>query len=120
MYRVKAFDQTLDWDEGFLEKYHIVKAEIVYVFDDKSQTYCCEFTPSFELWPVKYKFTFGAGSLRDDDWYEEADIDATFLTESIAYVHCHTFKYDTSENFGNPEDMDMEDAVQSAREILCL
>lgn len=108
-HRVKV-DDTSGWDEGLLSKHHIVKTETVYVFDRSQRTYCCEITPSYEMWPSHYELSFKDGTSdekREDAWEVVED---NFYLEEIKYIHCRDIDRQEVQSIG------MSECIEAAAE----
>lgn len=83
-----AIDETKHWNLGDLAQ-HVLRIETVFVYDATAAVYCCELTPSFELWPVETR------AILADDVDEETrdtidDIMMTNASHDVEYHHVRT------------------------------
>lgn len=76
--KVIALDETEHWFlDGFGDDaQYVERVEGVYWFDKNTHTHCCEFTPSYWLYPVEHRAV-----LRDDTPDEAADRIDHFVKE---------------------------------------
>lgn len=108
-HRVKLNDTSL-WSKDVLSKNHVIKTETVYVLDMSQVIHCCELTPSYELWPSHYEFTFESGATHEEisDAYDV--LEEGFWMEETKYIHCQAI------DKMKPECLGEWDCLEDARE----
>lgn len=112
-WKLVAFDETRYWNKEFLARLGIAKVMAVYLFNALSVTYCCEITPSYELWPIE---SHPDVTLSDEqyDEFNEADRGCS----EVAYMHCSDIKHLRPGLFHDFGEEEVEDAVKSREECL--
>lgn len=108
--KIIAIDETHGWDENFVQK--TGKIHQLYLYDPSRVSYCCESTPSYELFPIAAVTEKGMDEEIFDVFIENRQFD-------IIYIHTYEIKnsptYETkfpsfafSEEFRDYKDDDKE------------
>lgn len=88
--RICLIEETENWSREVTERARRIFG--VYLYNPDTRTYCCEITPSHEL----YFLQSVPETVPDDENEREHLLDdineGNFETERVSYVHCHTLK----------------------------
>jgi hypothetical protein len=83
-------DDTCYWDSKFVQSLgENAKIISTYIYDSNSETHCCEFTPSYELYYAGTEFIPGR-ELSDEENQDafEYILKGESETEHVMYMHC--------------------------------
>lgn len=80
------------WSEAGAVRQRCKAQYDVFAYDPDEVTHCCEFTPSYCLWPTYATFLLKDGRDHDDDeLMEKLDMEVSdALDWDCSYIHCHS------------------------------
>ena len=118
-WHVVRMDDSRFWREGFLPTIGVEATFTFYIFDKGRHVFCCEMTPSYELW--RATDTFDGPAMDDDAKRErayEAIMEAAATEEPVVYMQTRDIDRRSPDTVRKLQESDANAALEEALEDL--